>query len=81
MTKTNAVRILEAAGVKHSVHEYDISNGKIDGVSVAAKCGRPPGISLSAQRAFFPAQIALLQVRLFFLHQRPFLLAGRSTAM
>jgi Cys-tRNA(Pro)/Cys-tRNA(Cys) deacylase len=42
MTKTNAVRILEAAGVAHSVHEYDISDGKIDGVSVAAKCGRSP---------------------------------------
>jgi Cys-tRNA(Pro)/Cys-tRNA(Cys) deacylase len=42
MTKTNAIRILEAAGVAHSVHEYDVSDGKIDGVSVAAKCGRSP---------------------------------------
>jgi Cys-tRNA(Pro)/Cys-tRNA(Cys) deacylase len=42
MTKTNAIRILEATGVAHSVHEYDASDGKIDGVSVAAKCGRSP---------------------------------------
>jgi Cys-tRNA(Pro)/Cys-tRNA(Cys) deacylase len=42
VTKTNAIRILEAANVTHSVHEYDASDGKIDGVSVAAKCGRSP---------------------------------------
>ncbi|GHU87495.1 putative Cys-tRNA(Pro)/Cys-tRNA(Cys) deacylase YjdI [Clostridia bacterium] len=42
MTKTNAIRILEAANVPHSVHEYDATDGKIDGVSVAAKCGRSP---------------------------------------
>jgi Cys-tRNA(Pro)/Cys-tRNA(Cys) deacylase len=42
MTKTNAIRILEAANIPHSVHEYDASDGKIDGVSVTAKCGRSP---------------------------------------
>jgi Cys-tRNA(Pro)/Cys-tRNA(Cys) deacylase len=42
MTKTNAIRILEAAKVSHRVHEYDASDGKIDGVSVAAKCRRSP---------------------------------------
>ncbi len=42
MTKTNAIRMLETAGVAHSIHEYDVSDGKIDGVSVAAKCGRSP---------------------------------------
>ncbi|MDR1439678.1 MAG: Cys-tRNA(Pro) deacylase [Clostridiales bacterium] len=42
MTKTNTIRILEAANIPHSVHEYDVSDGKIDGVSVAAKCGRSP---------------------------------------
>jgi Cys-tRNA(Pro)/Cys-tRNA(Cys) deacylase len=42
MTKTNAIRILEAASIPHSVHEYDVLDGKIDGVSVAAKCGRSP---------------------------------------
>lgn len=40
MVKTNAIRILEAAGVPHTVHEYEVSDGKIDGVSVAEKCGR-----------------------------------------
>ncbi len=40
--KTNAIRILEAANVPHNVHQYDVSDGKIDGVSVAAKCGRSP---------------------------------------
>ncbi|GHV39748.1 Cys-tRNA(Pro)/Cys-tRNA(Cys) deacylase [Clostridia bacterium] len=42
MAKTNAIRILEAAGAAHSVHEYGVSDGKLDGVSVAAKCGRSP---------------------------------------
>jgi Cys-tRNA(Pro)/Cys-tRNA(Cys) deacylase len=42
MTKTNAIRILEAASIPHNVHEYDASDGKIDGVSVAAKYGRSP---------------------------------------
>jgi hypothetical protein len=42
MVKTNAIRILEVAGVQFSVHEYDVSDSKIDGVSVAAKCERSP---------------------------------------
>ena len=42
MTKTNAIRILETADVAFSVHEYDVSDGKTDGISVAAKCGRSP---------------------------------------
>ncbi len=42
MNKTNAIRILEAANITHAVHEYDVSDGKIDGVSVAAKCSRSP---------------------------------------
>jgi Cys-tRNA(Pro)/Cys-tRNA(Cys) deacylase len=42
MTKTNAIRILESAGTAHSIHEYDSSDGKIDGVSVAHKCGCSP---------------------------------------
>jgi len=37
MVKTNAIRILESIGVRHSVHEYDISDGKVDGISVALK--------------------------------------------
>ena len=42
MTKTNVIRILETAGVAFSVHEYDVSDGKIDGLSVAVKCGHSP---------------------------------------
>jgi len=42
MTKTNALRILENAGVPHEVHAYDTADGKIDGMSVAAKTGRDP---------------------------------------
>lgn len=35
MTKTNAMRILDKNKIKYDVIEYDISDGKIDGVSVA----------------------------------------------
>ncbi|MDR1193507.1 MAG: aminoacyl-tRNA deacylase, partial [Peptococcaceae bacterium] len=42
MSKTNASRILESAQVSFSFHEYDPSDGKIDGLSVAAKIGREP---------------------------------------
>ncbi|MDR1560581.1 MAG: Cys-tRNA(Pro) deacylase [Clostridiales bacterium] len=44
MTKTNALRILEAAEVPFSTHVYDPSDGRIDGLSVAAKIGRKPEI-------------------------------------
>lgn len=37
MTKTNAMRILDKNKIKYEVIEYDISDGKIDGVSVAEK--------------------------------------------
>jgi Cys-tRNA(Pro)/Cys-tRNA(Cys) deacylase len=42
MDKTNAMRILEASGISFRVHEYDPSDGKIDGMSAAAKIGRDP---------------------------------------
>ena len=42
MTKTNAIRILEAAKIQFVAHEYDISDGEISGVAVAAKIGREP---------------------------------------
>lgn len=38
--KTNAMRILERAGVAYETHTYDPSDGKIDGPSVAAKLGQ-----------------------------------------
>ena len=40
--KTNALRILESAGIPHNVRAYDVSDGKIDGVSVARKVGQDP---------------------------------------
>ncbi|MBR2548339.1 MAG: Cys-tRNA(Pro) deacylase [Eubacterium sp.] len=39
--KTNAVRQIEKAGIEYKLHEYDISDGRIDGVSVAEKTGQP----------------------------------------
>ena len=42
MTKTNALRIVEAAGIEFVVHECDVSDGRIDGLSAAEKIGRAP---------------------------------------
>jgi Cys-tRNA(Pro)/Cys-tRNA(Cys) deacylase len=42
MTKTNALRILETAKVAFTAHEYDVSDGEISGVAVAAKIEREP---------------------------------------
>ena len=42
MIKTNALRMLEAADVAFTPHEYDVSDGGIAGVAVAAKIGQPP---------------------------------------
>ena len=44
MTRTNALRIIDSAGVQFNIYEYDLSDGKIDGLSVAAKIGRDPEI-------------------------------------
>jgi Cys-tRNA(Pro)/Cys-tRNA(Cys) deacylase len=43
MTKTNAMRLLKAAGINFAVREYDVSDGEISGVAVAAKIGQDPG--------------------------------------
>lgn len=40
--KTNAMRILDGAGVSYTAHSYETEDGKIDGVSVARKCGEDP---------------------------------------
>ncbi|NLF80193.1 MAG: Cys-tRNA(Pro) deacylase [Clostridia bacterium] len=40
--KTNTMRLLDAAGIAYQPHHYDAGDGKIDGVSVAAKIGREP---------------------------------------
>ena len=38
--KTNAVRLLESAGVAFTVHEYPVDDGRIDARSIAEKLGR-----------------------------------------
>ena len=38
--KTNAVRILESEKIEYKLIEYDISDGLVDGVSVAEKTGQ-----------------------------------------
>ena len=35
--KTNAMRILDSKKIKYNIYEYDISDDKIDGISVAEK--------------------------------------------
>jgi len=42
MTKTNAMRLLEAAGITFNPIEYDVSDGEISGTAVAAKLGQEP---------------------------------------
>jgi len=37
--KTNAMRYLDAADITYEIIDYDVSDGKIDGVSVALKVG------------------------------------------
>lgn len=39
--KTNAMRILDKAGISYNTYEYDASDGLIDGVSAAEKIGKP----------------------------------------
>ena len=38
--KTNAVRLLESAGIVFAVHEYPVDDGRIDARSIAEKLGR-----------------------------------------
>ena len=39
--KTNAMRILDKAGISYETHTYDSGDGLIDGISVAQKMGQP----------------------------------------
>ncbi len=39
--KTNAMRILDSRHISYGIHEYDISDGLIDGTSVCDKVGAP----------------------------------------
>jgi Cys-tRNA(Pro)/Cys-tRNA(Cys) deacylase len=38
--KTNAVRILDGENIHYELMEYDVSDGQVDGVSVAIKTGQ-----------------------------------------
>ncbi|MEK4975437.1 Cys-tRNA(Pro) deacylase [Niallia sp. FSL R7-0648] len=40
ITKTNAMRILDAKKISYSVHTYENKDGKMDGISVAGKIGK-----------------------------------------
>lgn len=40
LVKTNAVRILEGENIAYELMEYDVSDGLVDGVSVAEKTGQ-----------------------------------------
>ena len=40
--KTNAMRILETEGIAYTEHTHDVSDGLLDGVTVAQKCGEDP---------------------------------------
>ncbi|WP_215533539.1 Cys-tRNA(Pro) deacylase [Solibaculum mannosilyticum] len=40
--KTNAMRMLDRAKIPYTQHSYDVSDGLIDGVSVAHKTGQNP---------------------------------------
>jgi Cys-tRNA(Pro)/Cys-tRNA(Cys) deacylase len=42
MSKTNAVRILESRGIKHSTSEYEVNEDELDAVTVARKIGADP---------------------------------------
>lgn len=39
--KTNAMRILDKAGISYNTYTYDTKDGLVDGISVAAKIGKP----------------------------------------
>lgn len=41
-SKTNAMRLFDAAKTDYSIHTYDTEDGLIDGHSVAEKCGQDP---------------------------------------
>lgn len=43
MEKTNAMRILDKAGISYNTYSYDAGDGLIDGVSAAEKMGQPVG--------------------------------------
>ena len=41
VAKTNAMRLLDAAGVEYTAHSYQVGDGKLDGVTAAQRLGYP----------------------------------------
>lgn len=42
LTKTNAIRLLEAAGIPHEIREYEVDESDLSGTTVARKTGLEP---------------------------------------
>jgi Cys-tRNA(Pro)/Cys-tRNA(Cys) deacylase len=42
MAKTNVIRIIEAAGILHSMHDYDVNEDDLSGETAAKKIGADP---------------------------------------
>ena len=42
MLKTNAIRLIEAAGIYHTTHDYSVDEGDLSGITVANKIGAEP---------------------------------------
>lgn len=42
LNKSNAIRLLENAGISFHAHEYGSEDGRIDAVSIAGKLGKSP---------------------------------------
>ena len=61
--KTNAVRIVEAAGIPYEMHEYEAPEGFLDGVSVAKALGQEPGsvfktlVTVGQSREYYVCEI------------------------
>ena len=61
--KTNAVRIVEAAGIPYEMHEYEAPEGFLDGVSVAKALGQEPGsvfktlVTIGQSREYYVCEI------------------------
>ena len=61
--KTNAVRIVEAAGIPYEMHEYKAPEGFLDGVSVAKALGQEPGsvfktlVTVGQSREYYVCEI------------------------
>lgn len=41
VSKTNAMRLLDSKKAEYAMLSYEVNDGKVDGVSVAAKIGKP----------------------------------------